>query len=97
MPSLMVDFIISLDGYAAADGWPGYWGLEGPEYLGLDSGASRTRARGPHGGYDVPARTAGFAAENEPGLSGLTALPKVVFSSTLGDTAVVGQLGAGRP
>ena len=33
MPSLMVDFIMSLDGYAAADGWPGYWGLEGPEYL----------------------------------------------------------------
>ena len=34
MPSLMVDFIISLDGCAAAEGWPGYWGLEGPEYLG---------------------------------------------------------------
>ena len=34
MPSLMVDFIISLDGYGAADGWPGYWGMEGPEYLG---------------------------------------------------------------
>ena len=33
MRSLMVDFIISLDGYAAADGWPGFWGLEGPEYL----------------------------------------------------------------
>jgi hypothetical protein len=29
----MVDFIISLDGYAAADGWPGFWALEGPEYL----------------------------------------------------------------
>lgn len=33
MPSLMVDFIISLDGYAAAEGWPSFWGLEGPEYL----------------------------------------------------------------
>ena len=30
---LMVDFIISLDGYASAEGWPGFWGLEGPEYL----------------------------------------------------------------
>ena len=30
---LLVDFIISLDGYAAAEGWPGFWGLEGPEYL----------------------------------------------------------------
>jgi pimeloyl-ACP methyl ester carboxylesterase len=30
---LLIDFITSLDGYAAADGWPGFWGLEGPEYL----------------------------------------------------------------
>ena len=33
MPELVVDFITSLDGYAAADGWPGWWGLQGPEYL----------------------------------------------------------------
>jgi hypothetical protein len=30
---LTVDFITSLDGYASAEGWPGWWGLEGPEYL----------------------------------------------------------------
>lgn len=29
---LLVDFITSLDGYGAAEGWPGWWGLEGPEY-----------------------------------------------------------------
>ena len=33
MRELMVDFITSLDGYGAAEGWPGWWGLEGPEYL----------------------------------------------------------------
>lgn len=33
VPELLIDFITSLDGYAAADGWPGFWGLEGPEYL----------------------------------------------------------------
>ena len=33
MSELLVDFITSLDGYASADGWPGWWGLEGPEYL----------------------------------------------------------------
>ena len=33
MPELLIDFITSLDGYAAAEGWPGWWGLEGPEYL----------------------------------------------------------------
>src|SRR5262245_10881812 len=30
---LMIDFITSLDGYASGEGWPGFWGLEGPEYL----------------------------------------------------------------
>src|SRR3954452_13570607 len=33
MQELLVDFITSLDGYGAAEGWPGYWGLQGPEYL----------------------------------------------------------------
>jgi len=30
---LLVDFITSLDGYASGEGWPGWWGLQGPEYL----------------------------------------------------------------
>lgn len=34
MPELLVDFITSLDGYGAAEGWPGWWGVEGPGYLG---------------------------------------------------------------
>jgi hypothetical protein len=29
----LIGFITSLDGYASAEGWPGWWGLEGPEYL----------------------------------------------------------------
>ena len=33
MAELVVDFITSLDGYASAEGWPGWWGVEGPEYL----------------------------------------------------------------
>src|ERR687890_574604 len=42
MPELLVDFITSLDGYGAAEGWPGLWGLEGPEYLAwLDDEAGR--------------------------------------------------------
>lgn len=28
-----MDFITSLDGYGSAEGWPGWWGLQGPEYL----------------------------------------------------------------
>ena len=33
MAELLVDFITSLDGYASGEGWPGWWGLQGPEYL----------------------------------------------------------------
>ena len=33
MQELLVDFIASLDGYGEAEGWPGWWGVEAPEYL----------------------------------------------------------------
>ena len=33
MPELMIDFITSLEGYGAADDWPGLWGMDVPEYL----------------------------------------------------------------
>ena len=84
MTELLIDFITSLDGYAAADGWPGWWGLEGPEYLGWLGEA-------PEGGYVVlmGANTyrlmSGFAADGEPGTDALGALSKIVFSSTLGE------------
>jgi len=82
MPDLMVDFIISLDGYGAAEGWPGYWGLEGPEYLGWlarDSEREHTALLG----ATTYRLMSGFAADMPEELAGLTALPKVVFSSTL--------------
>lgn len=66
MPELLIDFITSLDGYAAADGWPGWWGLEGPEYLARLGEA-------PEADYTVlmGATTyrvmSGFAAVGEPG------------------------------
>ena len=84
MPTLMVDFIISLDGYASADGWPGYWGLEGPEYLAW----LETEAEHEHDvlmGATTYRLMSGFAEEmpDESSMSALTAMPKVVFSSTL--------------
>jgi dihydrofolate reductase len=84
MPELLVDFITSLDGYAAADGWPGWWGLEGPEYLAWLGEA-------PEGDYTVlmGATTyrlmSGFAADGEPGTDALAGLSKVVFSHTLAE------------
>jgi dihydrofolate reductase len=82
MPEVLIDFITSLDGFGAAEGWPGWWGLEGPEYLAW-------LADQPEGDYTVlmGANTyrlmSGFAAEGEPGTETLADMSKVVFSSTL--------------
>jgi dihydrofolate reductase len=82
MPELLVDFITSLDGYGAAEGWPGWWGLEGPEYLGW-------LGEQPEAGYTIlmGATTyramSNFAAEGEPGTDVLADMSKIVFSHTL--------------
>ena len=84
MPELLIDFITSLDGYGAADGWPGFWGLEGPEYLAW-------LGEQPEADYMVlmGATTyrvmSGLAAEGEPGTDALAGLSKVVFSTTLSE------------
>lgn len=82
MPELLVDFIISLDGYASAEGWPGFWGLEGPEYLGWLA-ESPERDHTVLMGANTYRLMSGFAASGEEGLSELTEAPKVVFSSSL--------------
>jgi dihydrofolate reductase len=90
---LLVDFITSLDGYGAAEGWPGWWGIEGPEYLAW-------LGEQPLGDYTVlmGANTyrlmSGFASQSgtaesdlrsdeEDSVNELTKASKVVFSSTL--------------
>jgi len=78
----MIDFITSLDGYGAAEGWPGFWGLEGPEYLAWLGDQ-------PEGDYTVlmGANTyrlmSRFAADGEPGTEELAGMSKLVFSNTL--------------
>jgi dihydrofolate reductase len=84
MSSLMVDFIISLDGYGAADGWPGFWGMEVPEYLAWLAEPAENEHTALMGATTYRLMS-GFAAEmpDDPGFAPLTAMPKVVFSSTL--------------
>ena len=82
MPELLVDFITSLDGYGAADGWPGWWGLQGPEYLrwlGEQPEAEHTVLMG----ANTYRLMSGFAAAGEPGTDVLAGMTKIVFSSTL--------------
>ncbi len=84
MSSLMVDFITSLDGYGAAEGWPGYWGMEGPDYLGWIKEEEQHEQISLMGATTYRLMSE-FAAgmPDDPGLAALTAVPKIVFSSTL--------------
>jgi dihydrofolate reductase len=92
MGELIVDFITSLDGYASAEGWPGWWGLEGPEYLAwlgeqpdatLLMGANTYRLMSGFAAGRTPAGTDEFSTDEESSINGLTGASKVVFSSTL--------------
>lgn len=82
MQTLKVDFIISLDGYGAAEGWPGLWGLGGPEYLAwLDESPEK------NGPLLMGATTYRLMSEitagGEEGTDILNHVQKYVFSSSL--------------
>lgn len=82
---LLVDFITSLDGYGAAEGWPGFWGLQGPEYmawLGEDSSGSYTILMGANT-YRLMSQMGGENPDEEASMDALVKIPKIVFSSTL--------------
>jgi dihydrofolate reductase len=92
MPELLVDFITSLDGYASAEGWPGWWGLEGPEYLAWLGeqpevtylmGANTYRLMSGFADGKIPEGTDEFTADEEASVDGLTQASKVVFSASL--------------
>jgi len=88
MAQLIVDFITSLDGYASAEGWPGWWGLESPGYLAwLDERPDRDHAV--LMGANTYRLMSGFArnpdtpAQEADAMADLTRQRKIVFSSTL--------------
>jgi len=83
MPELMIDFITSLDGYGAAEGWPGFWGLEGPEYLSWlgEEPDDYTVLMGANT-YRLMSR---LRADGEPGTDVLAGMSKIVFSRTLAE------------
>ncbi|HVR33718.1 MAG TPA: dihydrofolate reductase family protein [Acidimicrobiia bacterium] len=95
MQELIVDFITSMDGYAAAEGWPGWWGLQGPEYLAwlgeqperdytILMGANTYRLM-----YGFVAQAdaleSNLTADEDAATDELTRSAKVVFSATLQD------------
>src|SRR3954451_21141395 len=92
MRELLVDFITSLDGCASGEGWPGWWGLQGPEYLAwLDEqpevtylmGANTYRLMAGFAAGELPEGAEEFSAQEEESVGGLTGASKVVFSASL--------------
>ena len=92
MSELLVDFITSLDGYASADGWPGFWGLQGPEYLAWLGeqpevtylmGANTYRLMSGFAAGEVPPGQDDFNDDEAASVDELTRASKVVFSTSL--------------
>jgi dihydrofolate reductase len=92
MAELLVDFITSLDGYASAEGWPGWWGLEGPEYLAWLGeqpdvtylmGANTYRLMSGFAAGETPAGIEELTADEDASVDELTRASKVVFSASL--------------
>jgi dihydrofolate reductase len=89
---LLVDFITSLDGYASGEGWPGWWGMQGPEYMAwLEEqpevtylmGANTYRLMSGFAAGQPPAGQDDMPADEEESVGGLTQASKVVFSASL--------------
>lgn len=82
MQTLTVDFICSLDGYGSAVGWPGWWGMESPEYLDwLDTRPEKDQPL--LMGATTYKVMSALVAEGEPGTEALDGIRKYVFSSSL--------------
>jgi dihydrofolate reductase len=81
--TLTIDLFSSLDGFAAADGWPGYWGKEGPElmaWLEEKLAEDHTIVMGATTYREMSEIVAGG---DDPTFERMAEIPKVVFSSTL--------------
>jgi dihydrofolate reductase len=84
MSTLTVDLFSSLDGFGAAEGWPGYWGKEGPELL-------EWQARRLHEDHTLIMGANTFrdmseiatAQSDAPVFKRMAEIPKMVFSQSI--------------
>src|SRR5439155_399764 len=79
-------------GYASGEGWPGFWGLQGPEYLAwlgeqpevtYVMGANTYRLMSGFSAGETPEGMDEFSADEKESIGGLTGASKVVFSTSL--------------
>jgi dihydrofolate reductase len=82
MAELTLDFITSLDGFGAAEGWPGLWGMGSQEYLdwlGEEAKVDYAVLMG----ATTYRLFVGFAEQNPEWMEDLARRTKFVFSRTL--------------
>jgi dihydrofolate reductase len=83
LSTLTIDLISSLDGFAAAEGWPGYWGKEGPEYMAwLEEKLAEDHVI-VMGANTYRTMSQIVAEEQDPTFARMAEISKVVFSKTL--------------
>jgi dihydrofolate reductase len=80
---LTIDLFSSLDGFAAADGWPGYWGKEGPELMAwLEEKLAEDHVV-VMGANTYRTMSQIVAEMEDPTFERMAEIPKYVFSKTL--------------
>jgi dihydrofolate reductase len=83
MSTLTIDLFTSLDGFAGADGWPGYYGKEGPELMAwLEQKLAEDQVI-VMGGNTYREMSQIVAEHEDPTFARMAEIRKVVFSSTL--------------
>jgi dihydrofolate reductase len=83
MSTLTIDLFSSLDGFGAGEGWPGYYGKEGPElmaWLAEKLAEDQVIVMGANT-YRMMSQI--VSHQQDPTFARLNEVPKVVFSTTL--------------
>ena len=83
MSTLTVDLFSSLDGFGGAEGWPGYYGKEGPELMAwLEEKLAEDHVI-VMGANTYRTMSQIVAEQDDPTFARMAEIPKVVFSRTL--------------
>lgn len=83
MRTLTVDLFSSLDGFGGAEGWPGYYGKEGPDLMAWLEEKLAEEHIIVMGANTYRTMSQIVTEHDDPTFARMAEIPKVVFSSTL--------------